>query len=140
MDPLQSLNVAISLPTDSKEQTDILSQLREYLEEQPGSIPILCTTLLGSVVNTPDSAFKRWLLDLLLFALSKSTLASEVKTQRELNLDKWIPMILFIHDIPIVASQCLSSLATLLNDASPNILKITVQCFACVYPLLFRYL
>ena len=39
-----------------------------------------------------------------------------------------------------VAEQSLEPLANLLNDSDVNTAKVTVQCFATVYALLFRIL
>lgn len=37
-----------------------------------------------------------------------------------------------------VATNALDTLAGLIHDASVNTVKVTVQCFATIYPLLFR--
>jgi hypothetical protein len=42
--------------------------------------------------------------------------------------------------IHIVSSQALDTLAQLLDDPNPLIVKVVVQCLATVYPLLFRLL
>ena len=42
--------------------------------------------------------------------------------------------------VHIVASQSLEVLTGLLNDPNPFTVKVAVQCFAAVYPLLFRML
>lgn len=39
-----------------------------------------------------------------------------------------------------MASQSLETLAGLLHDSNQNTVKVTVQCFATVYALLFRVL
>ncbi|KAG8889606.1 hypothetical protein FRB98_003668 [Tulasnella sp. 332] len=120
MDPIQVLTHALSLPGDSTEQSTLFAQLREYLESQPASIPVLCTTLLANVVSPKDSAFKLWLIDLLQFALSRSTLPVESKA--------------------LLAFQTVEPLHALMNDATATTIKLVVQCFASAYPHLFRYL
>ena len=83
VDPLQALTAAIAAPPNSKEQADLLATLRESLEAQPAPIPILCTTLFGRLVGSVgDSLLKKWFLDLLCFAICRSTLTLEVRTQR----------------------------------------------------------
>ena len=81
VDPLQALQAAMNLPANSSEQAEILSNLRESLESHPGPVPILVSTLLGTVVNAADSLFKRWVIDLLHFAICRSSLSLEQKTQ-----------------------------------------------------------
>jgi symplekin len=81
-DPLQILSAALSAPAGSKEQADLLATLRESLEAYPSPIPILCTTLLGVVPGAGDSLLKRWVLDLLHFAISRSSLTLDARTQR----------------------------------------------------------
>jgi symplekin len=82
IDPLQALSAALSVPAGSKEQADLLSTLRESLEAHPSPIPVLCTTLLKIVPGAGDSLLKRWVLDLLQFAISRSSLSLDARTQR----------------------------------------------------------
>lgn len=80
VDPLQTLSAAYSLPPDSKEQAELLATLRESLEARPNPIPILCITLIKTVSGAGDSLLKRWVLDLLHYAIARSLLSPEVKT------------------------------------------------------------
>jgi symplekin len=82
VDPLQALSAALSEPPDSKEQADLLAALRESLEAHPSPIPILCTTLIKTVSGAGDSLLKRWVLDLLHFAICRSSLTLEVRASR----------------------------------------------------------
>ncbi|KAH9074729.1 Symplekin tight junction protein C terminal-domain-containing protein [Lactarius deliciosus] len=120
MDPLQALTAALSVPADSKEQSDLLAALRETLEAQPHPIPILCNTLLKTAAGSNDSLLRRWVLDLLHFGIARAPLAVDTRTQ--------------------LASRSLDVLAGLLNDNSPWTVKIAIQSFAGAYPLLFRWL
>ncbi|KAG2113111.1 Symplekin tight junction protein C terminal-domain-containing protein [Suillus discolor] len=120
VDPLQTLSAALAVPADSKEQADILATLRESLEAHPNPIPILCTTLIKTVSSAGDSLLKRWVLDLLHFAISRSNLSNEVRTQ--------------------LASQSVETLAILLHDLNARTVKVSIQCLTTVYPLLFRSL
>ncbi|KAI0072686.1 hypothetical protein K474DRAFT_1604648 [Panus rudis PR-1116 ss-1] len=119
-DPLQALQAALSAPTNSKEQADLLTALRESLEAHPSPIPILCTTLIKTVSGAEDSLLRRWVLDLLHFAICRSPLSIEARTQ--------------------LASQCLEVLTGLLYDPNPATVKVVIQCFGTVYPLVFRML
>lgn len=40
----------------------------------------------------------------------------------------------------VVASQSLDTLAQLVDDQDPAIVKVVIQCLTAVYPLLFRIL
>ncbi|KAG1760128.1 Symplekin tight junction protein C terminal-domain-containing protein [Suillus occidentalis] len=120
VDPLQTLSAALAVPADSKEQAEILTTLRESLEAHPNPIPILCTTLIKTVSSAGDSLLKRWVLDLLHFAISRSNLSNEVRTQ--------------------LASQSVETLAILLHDLNARTVKVSIQCLTTVYPLLFRSL
>ncbi|EGN96587.1 hypothetical protein SERLA73DRAFT_111193 [Serpula lacrymans var. lacrymans S7.3] len=120
IDPLQALSAALAVPPDSKEQADLLAALRESLEAHPNPIPILCTTLVKTVSGSGDSLLKRWVLDLLHFAICRSSLSLEVRTQ--------------------LASQSVDTLTALLNDSNQNTIKVAIQCLTTVYPLLFRML
>ncbi|KAH7890752.1 Symplekin tight junction protein C terminal-domain-containing protein [Phlebopus sp. FC_14] len=120
IDPLQALSAALAVTPDSKEQADLLATLRESLEAHPGPIPILCTTLIKTVSGAGDSLLKRWVLDLLHFAICRSSLSLEARTQ--------------------LASQSVETLASLLHDPNTRTVKVAIQCLATVYPLLFRSL
>ena len=88
-DPLKALSAALAAPADSKEQAELLDTLREHLEAHPSPIPVLCTTLIVTVSGAGDSALKRWVLDLLHFAICRSTLSVEARTQRVFHLSMW---------------------------------------------------
>lgn len=83
VDPLQTLQAALTVQANSKEQADILDSLREYLEAQPALIPVLAGTLVGQVVNGGDSLLKSWVFNLLHFAICRSALSQDVRTTRE---------------------------------------------------------
>ncbi|KAF8552401.1 hypothetical protein OG21DRAFT_1486223 [Imleria badia] len=120
IDPLQALSAALAVPAESKEQADLLATLRESLEAHPAPIPILCTTLIKTVSGAGDSLLKRWVLDLLHFAIARSSLSQDVRTQ--------------------LASQSVETLANLLHDPNVRTVKVAIQCLTSVYPLLFRSL
>ncbi|KAI6016044.1 Symplekin tight junction protein C terminal-domain-containing protein [Pisolithus microcarpus] len=120
LDPLQALSAALAVPADSKEQAELLAALRESLEAHPSPIPILCTTLIRTVSGAGESLLKRWVLDLLHFAICRSSLSLEVRSQ--------------------LATQSVDTLASLLNDPSVRTVKVVIQCLTTVYPLLFRIL
>jgi len=83
VDPLQALQAALAVPPNSKEQADLLASLRESLESHPAPIPVLVDYLIRLVVGGEDSLLKKWILDLLHFAISRSTLSVDVRTQSE---------------------------------------------------------
>ncbi|KAJ6493673.1 Symplekin tight junction protein C terminal-domain-containing protein [Mycena vitilis] len=120
LDPLTSLQAALTVPANGKEQADILAALRESLELQPAPIPVLVGVLVGQVVNAGDSLLKTWVIDLVHFAICRARLSVEQRTQ--------------------LASQHLDTLAQLLDDPNPLIVKVVVSCLTTVYPLLFRLL
>ncbi|KAI0343250.1 hypothetical protein BDW22DRAFT_1356862 [Trametopsis cervina] len=121
-DPLKALSAALAAPADSHEQAEVLNTLREHLEAHPSPIPVLCTTLINTLSNAGDSVLRRWVLDLLHFAICRSNLSVEARTQ--------------------LASQSLEALAGFLNE--PNLhgstVKVVVQSFGTIYALLFRHL
>lgn len=81
VDPLQTLQAAWSAPPNSPEQAELLATLREALEIQPAPIPVLSQTLINVVANAGDSLLKRWVLELVHFAICRSSLTLEQRTQ-----------------------------------------------------------
>ncbi|KAG5652626.1 hypothetical protein H0H81_004355 [Sphagnurus paluster] len=120
VDPLHTLQAALQVAPNSNEQANLLASLREHLESAPAPIPILVGTLTGLIVNAGDSLLKRWVIDLLHFAICRSTLSLEQRTQ--------------------MASQTLDTMAQLIEDPNPAIVKVVIQTLTTVYPLLFRFL
>ncbi|KAF8074984.1 Symplekin tight junction protein C terminal-domain-containing protein [Lyophyllum atratum] len=120
VDPLHTLQAALKVSPNSKEQADLLAVLREQLENAPAPIPILAGTLTGLIVNAGDSLLKRWVIDLLHFAICRSSLSIDQRTQ--------------------MAAQALDTLAQLVDDPNPAVVKVIVQTLTTVYPLLFRFL
>lgn len=120
MDPLNTLQAALTAPADSPEQYDLLNKLRESLEAHPAPIPLLLGTLITLVINQPDSTLKRWVLNLLQFAICRSTLSFEIRTT--------------------LSSQMLDTLVQLLEDTSSVVVSLAIQCLTGAYPLLFRQL
>lgn len=83
MDP-NAFNAALQAPAGSPEQIQILSGLRTVLEHQQPTIPIFLTTLAGRILSQHgESIIKQWMLDLLLFGLTQSSLSVENRAQSE---------------------------------------------------------
>ncbi|KAF9072274.1 Symplekin tight junction protein C terminal-domain-containing protein [Rhodocollybia butyracea] len=120
MDPLQTLQAALNAEPNSKAQAEILASLREGLENQPAPIRVLVPILISNLVNSNNALLKSWVIDLFHFGICRSSLSLDVKTQ--------------------LSSQTLDTLFQLLDDHSPSIVKVVIQCLATVYPLLFRSL
>ncbi|KAF9045824.1 hypothetical protein BDZ89DRAFT_1188893 [Hymenopellis radicata] len=121
VDPLATLQAALVVPANSAEQAELLASLRESLESRPSPIPVLLGTgLVASVAHASDSLLKRWTLDLLQYAICRSALSLDEKTQLSLKV--------------------LDTLAQLLDDPTPAVVKLSIQTLTTVYPLLFRYL
>jgi len=83
VDPLQTLQAALTAPANSQEQASLLATLRESLETHPAPIPILVQTLINNVVNAGDSLLKKWVLDLFHFGICRSNLTLDQKTQSQ---------------------------------------------------------
>ncbi|KAF8817559.1 hypothetical protein BYT27DRAFT_6817554 [Phlegmacium glaucopus] len=120
VDPLQTLQAALSVQANSQEQAGLLATLRVSLENHPAPIPILAQTLINIVVNSGDSLLKRWVIDLFHFAICRSSLSLDARTQ--------------------MALKALDTLVQLLDDSQPAIVKVVIQCMTTVYPLVFRHL
>ncbi|KIY64034.1 hypothetical protein CYLTODRAFT_402460 [Cylindrobasidium torrendii FP15055 ss-10] len=118
-DPLQTLKAALSAPTDSPEQAERLGDVRRLLESKPALIRTLVGVLIGTVVKAADSLVKRWLVDLIHYALCRSSLSPDEKTQFSL--------------------QVLDQLAQLLEDPTQAIQKVAIESFTAVYPYGFRF-
>ncbi|CAE6440409.1 unnamed protein product [Rhizoctonia solani] len=120
MDP-NAFNAALNAPAGSTEQIQILSELRTVLEQQQSTIPIFLTTLAPRMLaQSGESLIKQWMMDLLLFGLSQSSLVVENRAQ--------------------IASSTLDAQVSLLGEQATVYVKGAIHCLAASYPLLFRAL
>ncbi|CAE6446197.1 unnamed protein product [Rhizoctonia solani] len=120
MDP-NAFNAALNAPAGSTEQIQILSELRTVLEQQQSTIPIFLTTLAPRILaQSGESLIKQWMMDLLLFGLSQSSLVVENRAQ--------------------IASSTLDAQVSLLGEQATVYVKGAIHCLAASYPLLFRAL
>ncbi|KAF8677667.1 Symplekin tight junction protein C terminal [Rhizoctonia solani] len=118
MDP-NAFNAALNAPAGSAEQIQILSELRTVLEQQQSTVPIFLTTLAPRILaQTGESVIKQWMMDLLLFGLSQSSLVVENRAQ--------------------IASSTLDAQIALLNEQATVYIKGGIHCLSASYPLLFR--
>ncbi|KAL0953604.1 hypothetical protein HGRIS_004812 [Hohenbuehelia grisea] len=117
-DTLNTLAAALKKDADSQEQADLLTAVREQLEAHPTTFSILGNTLLGMAMNHSGTLFRTWALDTIHYGLCRSPLSHEVKAN--------------------ISLQCLDTLSQCLYDPNPSNVKIVVQIFTTVYPLLFR--
>ncbi|CAE7219618.1 unnamed protein product [Rhizoctonia solani] len=120
MDP-NAFNAALNAPAGSAEQIQILSELRAVLEQQQPTIPIFLTTLAPRMLaQSGESLIKQWMMDLLLFGLTQSSLVMENRAQ--------------------IASSTLDTQVSLLGEQATVYIKGAIHCLAASYPLLFRSL
>ena len=84
-DAFQLLSLAIQQPQNSQLQADALRKLRESLEVQQNRIPLIVSTMIGGVgrggAQRENTLLKSWVLELMSFALGRSTLNWETKLQ-----------------------------------------------------------
>jgi hypothetical protein len=66
--------------------------------------------------------------------------SNEHRVSRQFRVVLECTLSLTFIEIHIVSSQALDTLAQLIDDPNPAIVKVVVQCLATVYPLLFRLL
>ncbi|CAE6382445.1 unnamed protein product [Rhizoctonia solani] len=120
MDP-NAFNAALNAPAGSAEQIQILSELRGVLEQQQSTVPIFLTTLAPRILaQAGESVIKQWMMDLLLFGLSQSSLVVENRAQ--------------------IASSTLDAQMSLLGEQATAYVKGGIHCLAASYPLIFRVL
>lgn len=123
-DPYTALSKALALPAESAEQADALQIANDVLQGRPELIELICVPLLEAIqtgaVNpqTRDSIVKKWVLELLAFALGRSSLPLEAKASIAI---KAVPQLSTIAVSPDVGSG-----------------KLAIQCVGLSYPMIFR--
>ncbi|KAJ7583294.1 Symplekin tight junction protein C terminal-domain-containing protein [Mycena floridula] len=122
IDPFQLYQEALKAQPNSKEQSDILSALRRYLETNSAIIPTLVNAILSVVVSETESLqlLKIWVIDLFHFAVGRSDIPFDGKAQ--------------------MSYQALDKLEHLIDDRNPAVQKLVVQCLTSIYPLLFLHM
>ena len=79
MDPYQALTIALSQPADSSAQAAALQAATQIFEAHPQQIEHICLPLLDAIKGNPDSTLKRWVLQTVAYAVSRSHLLYETK-------------------------------------------------------------
>ena len=80
-DPATALIAALSQPAESIQQAEALQAAGQRFEEQPESLPKLCTQLLPMVVDGGESLLRSWTLDMVALAVGRSGLRIDLKTE-----------------------------------------------------------
>jgi symplekin len=84
VDPVATLRQALTLPTDSPEQANVLATLRENLENVSSNVPVLLLRkLVPGVQGQPDSLFKQWVFDLVWYCICRAPMSIQERTRRE---------------------------------------------------------
>lgn len=122
-DPYTALSTALALPADSTAQAEALQTANDVLQGRPELIELICVPLLdaiqaGTASQTKDSIVKKWVLELLAFALGRSSLLLEAKSSIAV---KTVPVLAVIAMAPDVGSG-----------------KLAIQCLGLAYPMVFR--
>lgn len=111
---------ALSLPPDSPDQIVALSALTAQFEAEPLSSAVLLPAIRSIIVtNTHSLYLRRWAAHLLQFFLSVAKLTPAVKSP------------LAIHS--------LDAIKHLVDNSELDLKKVGIQCFASIYPLLFKH-
>ncbi|KAN0062486.1 hypothetical protein ACQY0O_005017 [Thecaphora frezii] len=115
-DALGLLSAALSA-RNPDDESKALSELYAVLKSQPGNIPILLPSLIG-LLSRAGPSLKRWIADVIDLTFCRPLLSPDAKHSLSVHLP--------------------DALLTLLRDGDKKLSKIAVQCFASVYPSLFR--
>ncbi|KAJ1025131.1 hypothetical protein NDA16_002637 [Ustilago loliicola] len=115
-DALGLLSAALN-SSDKNDEAQHLSELYNLLKVQPGNIPILLPSLI-SLLPKASTSLRAWIAQVMDLAFCRPALAQDTKA----NLAVHAP----------------EAILLLIKDRDPRLTKIASQCFASMYPVLFR--
>lgn len=115
-DALGLLSAALN-SLDKKDEERHLSELYNLLKVQPGNIPILLPSLI-SLLPKSGSSLRLWIAQVMDLAFCRPALSQDTKAT--------------------LAVHAPEAILLLIKDRDPRLTKIASQCFASMYPVLFR--
>ncbi|KAJ9112124.1 hypothetical protein QFC20_002305 [Naganishia adeliensis] len=117
MDPYQALTIALSQPANSPAQAAALQATTQIFEAHPQQIEHIVLPLIDAIKGNPDSTLKRWVLQIVAFAVGRSHLLYETK----------------------LFKKVLPALSVIISDtSSPIVTKLAARIAACIYPMIYR--
>ncbi|KAJ9474503.1 Pre-tRNA-processing protein PTA1 [Pseudozyma hubeiensis] len=115
-DALGLLSAALN-SSDKHDEARHLSELYNLLKVQPGNIPILLPSLI-SLLPKASSSLRTWIAQVMDLAFCRPALSQDTKAT--------------------LAVHAPEAILLLIKDRDPRLAKIAAQCFASMYPVLFR--
>ena len=115
-DALGLLSAALN-SADKQVEARHLSELYDLLKVQPGNIPILLPSLI-SLLAKASTSLRTWIAQVMDLAFCRPALSQDTKASLALHAPEAILL--------------------LIKDKDPRLAKIASQCFASMYPALFR--
>lgn len=115
-DALGLLSAALN-SSDKQDEARHLSELYDLLKVQPGNIPILLPSLI-SLLPKASTSLRTWIAQVMDLAFCRPALSQDTKAT--------------------LAVHAPEAILLLIKDRDPRLTKIASQCFASMYPVLFR--
>lgn len=115
-DALGLLSAALN-SSDKQDEARHLSELHNLLKLQPGNIPILLPSLI-SLLPKASTSLRTWIAQVMDLAFCRPALSQDTKAT--------------------LAVHAPEAILLLIKDRDPRLAKIAAQCFASMYPGLFR--
>ncbi|SPO30932.1 related to Symplekin [Ustilago trichophora] len=115
-DALGLLSAALN-SSDKQDEARHLSELYDLLKVQPGNIPILLPSLI-SLLPKAGTSLRTWIAQVMDLAFCRPALSQDTKAT--------------------LAIHAPEAILLLIKDRDPRLTKIASQCFASMYPVLFR--
>ncbi|GAC98080.1 cleavage/polyadenylation specificity factor [Pseudozyma hubeiensis SY62] len=115
-DALGLLSAALN-SSDKHDEARHLSELYNLLKVQPGNIPILLPSLI-SLLPKASTSLRTWIAQVMDLAFCRPALSQDTKAT--------------------LAVHAPEAILLLIKDRDPRLAKIAAQCFASMYPVLFR--
>ncbi len=115
-DALGLLSAALN-SADKQDEARHLAELYHLLRVQPGNIPILLPSLI-SLLPKASTSLRTWIAQVMDLAFCRPALSQDTKST--------------------LAVHAPEAILLLIKDRDPRLNKIAAQCFASMYPILFR--
>ncbi|EST09306.1 Symplekin C-terminal [Kalmanozyma brasiliensis GHG001] len=115
-DALGLLSAALN-SSNKQDEARHLDELYHLLKVQPGNIPILLPSLI-SLLPKASTSLRTWIAQVMDLAFCRPALSQDTKAT--------------------LAVHAPEAILLLIKDRDPRLAKIAAQCFASMYPVLFR--
>lgn len=108
---------ALSSPSESEQQANVLLEVKQAIEAEPAFLPVLYSTIL-SVAARAGPLLKRWIADIVEFTVARlAVIASPISPEQRAHRGSFLFLSFFLHSgtVCVCRDVCMAVIRVLCN-------------------------